>query len=268
MRQTLATYTDALGRQVTVSKPPERIVSLVPSITEALFAFGLGERVAGVTRYCVEPRDGVRTKPKVGGTKNVDTANVLALEPDLVIANVEENVRDDIEALIAADVPVFVTYPRTVRAAIDELRVLAEMTGGDDEMILASADGELASAQADSRPSVRVFCPIWRKPWMTIGPDTYMHDLIALCGGENVFTGAGGRYPETTLEDVAKRSPDVVLLPDEPYRFGKRHVPEVIETLPDARIHLVDGKLMCWYGPRIPDAIRMLRALLRPEGGA
>jgi ABC-type hemin transport system substrate-binding protein len=81
-----------------------------------------------------------------------------------------------------------------------------------------------------------------------------MHDLITLCGGENVFTDATGRYPETTLEDVAQRSPDVVLLPDEPFRFGKRHLPEVIETLPNARIHLVDGKLMCWYGPRIPEA--------------
>jgi ABC-type Fe3+-hydroxamate transport system substrate-binding protein len=103
---------------------------------------------------------------------------------------------------------------------------------------------------------------------MTIGPDTYMHDLITLCGGENVYGDADARYPETALQDVAERSPDVVLLPDEPFRFGQKHVPEVIEAMPGVRIYCVDGKLMCWYGPRIPEAIRMLRHLLRPEGGA
>jgi ABC-type Fe3+-hydroxamate transport system substrate-binding protein len=240
----------------------------VPSITEALFAFGVGERVAGVTRFCVEPKVEVLGKPKVGGTKNVDVSKVLALDPDLVIANVEENVRDDIEALIAAGVPVFVTYPRTVATAVDELAVLAEMTSGDAAAVLVDAEVELAAAAADLRDAVRVFCPIWRNPWMTIGPDTYMHDLITLCGGENVFGEGDSRYPETTLEEVAERVPEVVLLPDEPYRFGKRHAAEVIESLPGARIHLVDGKLMCWYGPRIPAAIRYLRELLRPEGGA
>src|SRR5688572_1014301 len=112
-------FEDALGRTVEVLHPPERIVSLVPSITEALFAFGVGERVVGVTRFCVEPPDGVRDKAKVGGTKNADAAGVLALRPDLVIANVEENTREDIEALAAAGLTVFVTYPRTVREAID-----------------------------------------------------------------------------------------------------------------------------------------------------
>jgi ABC-type Fe3+-hydroxamate transport system substrate-binding protein len=265
---TLTSYTDALGRQVTVKRPPERIVSLVPSITEALFAFGLGDRVAGITRFCVEPREGVKGKPKVGGTKNVDVGKAAALAPDLVIANVEENVREDIEALEAAGLIVFMTYPRNVRQAIDELRLLAEMTGGEAGDFLTEAEGELAAASDDVRTPVRVFCPIWRNPWMTIGRDTYMHDLLALCGGENVFSDATDRYPEVTLDEAAARAPDVVLLPDEPFRFGKKHVPEVIERMPNARIYLVDGKLMCWYGPRIPAAIRMLRELLRPEGGA
>lgn len=253
---------------MTFKSPPERIVSLVPSITEALFAFGLDDHVAGITRFCVEPREAVKGKPKVGGTKDVDAAKVTALRPDLVIANVEENVREDVEALIAAGLTVFITYPRSVRAGIDELRILAEMTGGQARGILAEAEAELAEARADPRPPLRVFCPIWRNPWMTIGPDTYMHDLITLCGGDNVYADAIERYPEVRLEDVAERSPEVVLLPDEPFRFGKRHVPEVIEWVPNARTYLVDGKLMCWYGPRIPAAIRMLRGLLRPGGGA
>ncbi len=264
----MAIYHDALGRPLTVNRPPGRIVSLVPSITEALFAFGLGERVVAVTRFCIEPPDGVRDKEKVGGTKDVATARVNELAPDLVIANVEENTRPDIDALIAAGLPVFVTYPRTVRSAIDELRTLAEITGAQDAAapILAEAEAELAQALADQQPTTRVFCPIWRRPWMTIGPDTYMHDLISLCGGENIYADAEGRYPEVTLEDVAQRRPDVVLLPDEPYPFTEKHEAEVIETMPGVRIYLVDGKLMCWYGPRIPEAIRMLRALLRFRG--
>ncbi len=264
----MAVYTDALGRQVEVDARPERIVSLVPSLTEALFAFGAGDRVVGVTRYCVEPAEGVREKPKVGGTKNVGVADVIALAPDLVIANVEENRRCDVDALISAGLTVFVTYPRTVAGAIAELRVMGQIAGmpAAAEAIAGSADAEVRDALADDRPPpVRVFCPIWRNPWMTIGPDTYIHDLLRLCGGENVYGDSLERYPVITLGDAAGREPDVVMLPDEPYRFGQGHAKEVIAAAPGVRILLVDGRRLCWYGPRIADAIRYFRGLLREE---
>jgi ABC-type Fe3+-hydroxamate transport system substrate-binding protein len=258
-------FVDAVGRSLALDEPPERIVSLVPSLTEALFAFGLEEDIAGVTRFCVEPPEAT-SKPKVGGTKNVDIETVRALEPDLVLANVEENTRDDVDALISAGLPVFVTYPRTVAAAIAELRQLAEMTLCSEEAapIIDGAARQLRHAEYANgfRRSLRTFCPIWRKPWMTIGPDTYIHDFLRVCGAENVYGGASDRYPTIELADVAERHPDVVLLPDEPYPFAQKHVREVIAKLGDVRIYLVDGKSLCWYGPRIGPALAEIQTLL------
>jgi ABC-type Fe3+-hydroxamate transport system substrate-binding protein len=261
----MPTFVDATDRRLELGRPPQRIVSLVPSLTETLFAFGLADQVAGVTRFCVEPAAASR-KPKVGGTKNVAIDAVRALEPDLVLANVEENTRDDVEALIAAGLPVFVTYPRTVAIAIVELRQLAEMTGSTEAAAptIELAERELCGAEAanESRHPLRTFCPIWRSPWMTIGPDTYIHDFLRACGADNVSGGASDRYPVIDLLDVASRRPEVVLLPDEPYPFGPKHIPEVIEALGDARIYLVDGKSLCWYGPRIGPALAEIQKLL------
>lgn len=262
----MKTYVDALGREVAVDAGVRRIVSLVPSLTEALFAFGLGARVAGVTHFCVEPPAGVADKPKVGGTKKVKLAAVRKLEPDLILANVEENTREDVEAMINAGLRVFLTYPRTVAAAIEELRLIAEMTGSQDAAapIVDAAAEELRLAEAANatRLPVRTFCPIWRNPWMTIGPDTYMHDFLRACGAANVFAGSADRYPAIELENVAALRPEVVLLPDEPYRFTTKHIPEVIETVGVQRIHVVDGKSLCWYGPRIAQSLRDVQKLL------
>lgn len=263
----MGTYTDALGRTLTIARPPERIVSLVPSITETLFAFGAGDRVAGVTRFCTEPKDAVRGKPRVGGTKDVDRERVLALRPDLVVANAEENTQADVQALMEAGLPVWVTYARTVRQAVDEMRDLASVIGASAaaDAVLQSSEQALAEAGQDARPPVRVFCPVWRDPWMTVNRDTYIHDMLRLAGGRNVFADALDRYPVVTLEEAARRRPDVVLLPDEPYHFRRRHIPEVIGGLPSARIYLVDGKALCWYGPRIPEGIRAIRRAVRGE---
>jgi ABC-type Fe3+-hydroxamate transport system substrate-binding protein len=266
----MTSYVDATGRALELNDHPKRIVSLVPSLTEALFAFGLADRVAGVTRYCVEPPE-ARRKPRVGGTKNVDVAKVSGLEPNLVLANVEENTREDVDALLAAGLPIFVTYPRTVAGAMAELRELGEMTGAIEAAapIVEEAEETLRRAEAANkgRTPLRTFCPIWRNPWMTIGPDTYMHDFLRVCGAENVYGRSTERYPEIELADVAERRPEVVLLPDEPYRFAEKHVPEVIEKLGDLRIYLVDGKSLCWYGPRIGPALLEVQRLLWGETG-
>jgi len=262
-----AAYRDALGRSFEPTRPPQRIVSLVPSLTEALFAFGLGEQIAGVTRYCIEPADAVASKPRVGGTKNVAIAKLRSLEPDLVIANVEENTRQDIEALEHAGLSVFLTYARTVAQAIEELDTISAITHSADAArpILEGARTALTKALAanEGRQPVRVFCPIWRSPWMTIGPDTYIHDALRVCGAANVYADATDRYPQIDLTEIVARRPQIVLLPDEPYRFSEKHIPEVIERLPDARITLVDGKMLTWYGPRIPDSLRQLQEILR-----
>jgi ABC-type Fe3+-hydroxamate transport system substrate-binding protein len=243
----------------------------VPSLTEALFAFGLGERVAGVTRYCVEPPEGVAAKPKIGGTKNVDVAHVRALEADLVLANVEENTRADVETLEAAGLPVFLTYARTVSEAIDELRTIAAITDAEAAArpIVEEAQAELHESLAAnaSRRAIPTFCPIWRNPWMTIGPQTYIHEVLRVCGAANVYAEATDRYPLFELAEVATRKPEIALLPDEPYRFSEKNVPEVIEKLPGVRIYCVDGKMLCWYGPRIAASLRQLQRIVHQEKG-
>ncbi len=269
-------YVDALGRTLEVKSPPRRIVSLVPSLTEALFVLGVGKVVVGVSDFCVEPREAVAAKTKVGGTKALDVERVLSLRPDLVVASAEENRREDIRGLVQAGLSVFVTLPTTVAGAIDLLEQLAGMTGAVEAgaRVVAEARETLAGVEAanEGRQPVRTFCPIWRNPWMTIGPGTYMHDLITVCGGDNVFGLRHERYPRVQLSEMAERDPEVVLLPDEPYRFELKHVSEIsafreVSAVRDGRIYLLEGKHLCWYGPRIAGSLRYVSGLMG-EGGA
>jgi ABC-type Fe3+-hydroxamate transport system substrate-binding protein len=256
------------------SAPPQRIVSLVPSLTEALFALGLGARVVGVTDWCVHPAAEVARIPKIGGTKNPDLEAIGALAPDLVIANQEENRKRDIERLEAAGMRVWLTYPRTVREGADLLAELAELGASAEArgrvvapVLRAVEEAEAAAAAAPTREPVRVFCPIWRDPWMAVGAPTYADDLIRLCGGMNVFaTHAERRYPRVTRAEIEAAAPEVVMLPDEPYAFGPRDVAELeqfaIPAAASGRIYLIDGTFVSWYGPRILPALERLRRLL------
>lgn len=210
--------------------------------------------------------------PKVGREKDPDPDRIRALAPDLVIANVEENEKGVVEALRAAGVPVWVTFPRTVADGIRLVRELGQLTGAEAEGTalaepLERRHAETARVAAGRRP-VRVFCPIWRDPYMTIGGDTYVHDVLRLCGGANVF-GDRVCYPTVTLEAVAAAAPEVILLPDEPYRFGRGHLADFapfpdVPAVRNGRVHLVDGKLLTWYGPRIAEALERLPPLLAP----
>lgn len=268
----MSTYTDGLYRELEVKSTPKRIVSLVPSITETLFTFGAGDRVAGVTNFCVEPAAALQTKTTVGGTKTLDVEAIKALEPDLVIANAEENREEDIRQLVRGGLQVFVTFPRTVAAGINMMRQIAEMTGTLDraQPILEEAEETLNEIKTESRTRYRprVFCPIWRRPWMTIGADTYMHDFITVCGGRNIFADRHDRYPRVELDEVARRLPEVILLPDEPYHFMPKHKEEFatrayVPAVRDKRIYVVEGKILCWYGPRIAKGLRLINDLLQ-----
>lgn len=263
--------TDATGAVRETGRPPRRIVSLIPSTTETLCTLGLADALVGVTVYCREPADVVRGKTKIGGEKDPDLEAIRALAPDLVIANVEENLAAHIAQLRAWAIPVWVTYPRTVAEGIRMIRDLGEVTGTGaraaglaDELEALHARVEAASAR---RAPVRVFYPIWRNPYMTIGPDTYIHDMLRLCGGANVFADRAERYPTITLDEMAGRRPEVIVLPDEPFRFRRAHLEDFapyadVPAVHDGRIHLVDGKPFSWHGPRIGEALRTLPALL------
>ena len=268
----MSSYTDGLYREIEVKAAPKRIVSLVPSITETLFTFGVGDKVAGITNFCVEPPSALQSAVTIGGTKTLDVDAIKALEPDLVIANAEENREEDIRQLVRGGLTVFVTFPRTVAAALTMMRQIAEITDTVDKAtpVLQEAEETLTEIKTESRtrPRPRVFCPIWRRPWMTVGSDTYMHDFISVCGGRNIFADRHDRYPRVELDDVARRMPEVILLPDEPYHFMPKHREEFatrayVPAVRDQRIHVVEGKILCWYGPRIANGLRYINGLLQ-----
>ena len=292
---TARTFIDTLGRAIQIPHTPQRLVSLVPSMTEVLFSFGCGPQVVGITDYCTEPATAVAAKTKIGGTKNPDIAAILALRPELVFAVAEENRRQDVEQLAAAGVAVYVLAPRTVCDGIDLLWRVADLVDCRSEVA-----GQIQAIEQDYAETValvarhqrvRVFCPIWKDPYMTINEDTYVHDVLQVCGGENIFahrqrrfplaadlgqrpeamsersTERDRRYPRVTLEEMATLRPEVVLLPDEPYAFSAADMadftpfPEV-PAVRDGRIFLIDGKMVSWYGPRIGRSLRTLRTLL------
>ena len=270
----MAARVDATGAALTTDAPRRRIVSLIPSTTEALCALGLADALVGVTAYCREPAAITRTKTRVGGEKDPDLDRIKSLAPDLVIANIEENVAAHVETLRGWGIPVWVTYPRTVDGALAMIRDLGDVTGARDAAtrMLAELEPLVARTRAAlaSRPPVPVFYAIWRDPYMTVGPDTYVHDVLALCGAANVFGDAGTRYPAVTLEAVAERAPAVILLPDEPFRFRAIHRRDFdafpgVPAVRDGRVLLVDGKPFTWHGPRLADALRVLPAIFHPE---
>jgi ABC-type Fe3+-hydroxamate transport system substrate-binding protein len=246
------------------ARPPRRIVSLVPSLTELLFALGAGDAVVGVTRYCTDPPARVAAIAKVGGTKNPDLDAIAAVRPDLVVMNAEENRREDFAALSASGFTILVTEPKTVDDGIRLIASLGAAVGRGEvgARLAAAQEAGVATVRAAvrGRRAVSYFCPIWRKPWMAFNADTYAHDLLGAAGGCNVLADRRERYPVVTLEEVVATNPEVVLLPDEPYRFADRDLPALapLATTPALRhgaVRFVDGKALSWYGLRIADAV-------------
>lgn len=224
-----------------------RVVSLVPSVTETLLAWGV-EPVA-CTRFCEQP-----SLVHVGGTKNPDIDAVVALAPELVVMNDEENRREDADALSAAGLDLHVVTVRKVDDVAPALAALADRLGVPFE--------PWAAIDAETPPprSRRAFVPIWRRPWMTMNADTYGSSVLAAVGIANVYADAAERYPTVTLDDAATRKPDVVLAPSEPYPFRERHVAELEAVAP---VVLVDGQDLFWWGVRTPAALTRLSQTVR-----
>ncbi len=260
---------DALGREHVFPELPERIVSLVPSITETLFALGLEDRIVGITDFCIHPQAGVRKKPRVGGTKNPSLAQIRQLGPDLVLANKEENRRRDVERLESAGIHVFVTYARSLSEAIEEIRMLAALMQAEERAAPILQEVEQAWALARERTPPRrpqVVALIWKAPYMAVGGDTFAHDMIVQSGGSNPFAHEPRRYPRMDAARLAAARPEVILLPTEPYAFEESDRLELLGLdCPAAhagRIHILEGELLSWYGPRMGRALRVLSDLI------
>ncbi|MGK5114242.1 MULTISPECIES: helical backbone metal receptor [unclassified Geodermatophilus] len=249
---------DDLGTAVELPRPPRRVVSLVPSLTEALAAT-VPDRLAGATDWCTHPAD--LDVARVRGTKNPDRAAIEALAPDLVVANQEENRRLDVDRLRAAGVPVWVTVIESVDEALASMRRLfGEVLDVGEPAWLTAA----AAAWADPAPGtgLRVAVPVWRDPWMVVGARTFTGDVLARLGLVNVFADAADRYPKVAVEEIRGAAPDVVVLPDEPYVFTADDGPE---AFPGVRTALVSGRDLTWYGPSLaPARARLLAAIGGP----
>lgn len=234
-----------------------RVVSLVPSLTEAVAVSAPGVLV-GATGWCSHPADLDVTR--VGGTKNPEVDRILALTPDLVIANEEENREPDLAALRTAGVEVLVTEVRDVPQAFRELTRVLDACGATVRPRWLDEAEETWSSLPVPSPRTTAVVPIWRRPWMVLGRDTFAGDVLARLGVDHVYATHEDRYPRIPLDDLRAAAPDLVVLPDEPYRFTADDGPEAFPGLPCA---LVSGRHLTWYGPSLAEAPRMLRAALR-----
>ncbi|MFD9718203.1 helical backbone metal receptor [Streptomyces sp. NPDC059076] len=235
-----------------------RVVSLVPSLTEAVAVSAPGALIAA-TDWCTHPAD--LDVPRIGGTKNPDVAAVIRLAPDLVIANEEENRQPDLDALRAAGIPVLLTEVRDLEQALRELeRVLVDGCGLHRPAWLARAADAWSGDLPGAVPAVAAVVPIWRRPWMVLGRDTFAGDLLHRLGVDNVYARHPDRYPRIPLDELHRSGADLVVLPDEPYRFTAEDGPESFPRLPAA---LVSGRHLTWYGPSLVTAPAVLGAALR-----
>jgi ABC-type Fe3+-hydroxamate transport system substrate-binding protein len=252
--------TDPLGKQLEPGRTPLRIVSLVPSQTELLHTLGLRAEVAGITKFCIHPNSWFRSKPRVGGTKTVHIDLVRALQPDLVLANKEENMRDQVEAL-AAEFPTWSSEIGTLEEAMTMIRNVGLLVNrvGEAEKLAATIEERFSALEPvfNNRPLTGYL--IWKGPWMTVGHDTFIHDMLEKLGVQNVFADAT-RYPELSIADLGRC--EYLLLSSEPFPFKQKHIDELQEQLPNTRILLVDGEMFSWYGSRLlhsPSYFKTLR---------
>ncbi len=284
----------------TFTHPPERVVSLVPSLTESLFDLGFGNSVVGITDFCIHPADKLGGLARIGGPKTPRIQDILALNPDLVVANQEENTPAVIHGLREAGIKVWITFPKTIRDAVDVLWVMAgifqsKMAALRLEILEHSLDWATA-AGSERQHDIRYFCPIWQDVtpdgelwWMTFNRHTYMHDLLEKLGGINIFTNReriepleadlgkiqvfdtndyDTRYPRVSIEEIRAANPELILLPDDPYKFGEEHQKVFYQwfdqcaAAKQGKILLVDGSLITWYGTRLARALEILPSLL------
>jgi iron complex transport system substrate-binding protein len=273
--------------EFTIDFFPKRIVSLVPSYTESMFDLGFGDFLVGKTDYCVYPSAGVKKIPSIGGTKTPRIGDIIQLNPDLVLANQEENTKAVVEEIRNSGIQVWVSFPKTVNQTITFLWNLVRLFKNDRAaMIVQSLEQavELAEGSLEEIKKVRYFSPVWfskdsggNPNWMIFSKDTYSGDLLRLCGGENSLeiadeNGTGEmhtiRYPSACVEQILKANPDLILLPDEPYNFSKTDIDQMRLLIPGVpavknnKIFLIDGSLITWCGTRLGKAISEIPSLL------
>ncbi|MDR6545370.1 ABC-type Fe3+-hydroxamate transport system substrate-binding protein [Chryseobacterium rhizosphaerae] len=225
-----------------------KIVSLVPSITEALFDLGLTEKeIIGRTKFCIHPQDKVKNVTIIGGTKNINIDKIKALQPDLILANKEENIKEQVEALMA-EFKVIVTNVETIEDNYYLLKNLGKILNKEERAQLFNLKIYDILNQSKLENKVKAAYLIWKNPYMTVGSDTFIHKILSEIGFENIFKDKT-RYPEITAEDLAEA--DVIMLSSEPFPFKEKHIEELKTVYPNKKIMIVDGEAFSWYGTHI-----------------
>lgn len=253
---------DMMGRAITISDAPMRIISVVPSQTELLFDLGLDEEVVGITKFCVHPEEWFRTKQRIGGTKQLNIEKIKDLSPTLIIANKEENTKEQIEEL-ALQFPVWISDITTVDDALGmiiQIGVLVNKAEEANILVAQIQEGFASIPKAKGYKKVAYF--IWYNPWMAAGDDTFIDDVIERIGWKSILNNKL-RYPEIDVEEMQRLQPELVLLSSEPFPFKDKHAEMIKNILPNAEIKLVDGEMFSWYGSRMLKAIPYFTSLVK-----
>jgi ABC-type Fe3+-hydroxamate transport system substrate-binding protein len=256
-------YIDQTGHHIQLDRPPQRIVSLVPSQTELLYDLGLRDEVVAITKFCVHPTNWFRSKQRIGGTKHLRLDIIHDLQPDLIIANKEENVKAQVEEL-ASRYPVWTSDIRNPQQAFEMIAEIAQMTGrriaGKELVFDIKKSVERLEDFIAPFPPQRAIYLIWQEPYMTVGNDTFIHAMMELAGFENLYAHQT-RYPEVSLDEMIRQQPAYLLLSSEPFPFQQKHMDELQPHLPNTKILLVDGEMFSWYGSRMLKAASYFQEL-------
>lgn len=252
-------YTDHLNNKIEIPSPPKRIISLVPSQTELLFDLGLTEEIAGRTKFCIHPKDAVKQIPTVGGTKVFNFSKIRSINPDLIIANKEENYKEGIEGL-QKDFPVWISDIYDLSSCCDMIRSVGALVGKEEKgvEIAEKMRQDLSTFHPPEKYNVAYL--IWKDPYMSIGSDTFIHQMLKLSGFKNVFADKN-RYPVISAEEIHERQPELIFLSSEPYPFKEKHLEEFKKISPSSKIILVDGELFSWHGSRLLHSADYFHAL-------
>lgn len=246
-------FVDQMHQTLELADYPQRIISLVPSQTELLYSLGLGDRVVGITKFCVHPSQWYRNKTRIGGTKTVDFDKINALQPDLIIGNKEENTQSEIE-LLQQQYPVWMSDMQNLESAYEMMELLGRLLGVEEKaqklVQQLKQNFENLNTTIGQQKKQKAAYFIWKNPYMVAASNTFIDDLLKQAGLENVFANLE-RYPMLSKEEIQEANPAVMLLSSEPYPFKEKDIKEFEEMCPNAKVLVVDGELFSWYGSRL-----------------
>ena len=255
-------HVDQCGREIKINDNPKRIVSLVPSQTELLFDLGLSEEVVGITKFCIHPHSWYRAKQRIGGTKSIDFDKVKALNPDLIIANKEENSKEEIEEL-SKHFPVWISDIISFDDALEMIQQIGIICNRKEKAEEINHRIKLQFSNLKVlKKKTTCFYLIWQKPYMLAGANTFINTLLSICGFENLAVNKEERYPEITAKEIFKTKAEYILLSSEPYPFKEKHLEEFNIKFPQSKTLLVNAELFSWYGSRLISAPKYLNKLI------